>query len=81
MKLFLFMFHNADQQTVMRMSSNNLDISDEANKIKSVLSLMLHNSFTVEASDIFVWVKFYFHFLEKNSYIICPIRTANVIFV
>ena len=35
------------------MSSNNLVISEEDNKLKSALSHILHNSFTVAASDIF----------------------------
>ena len=35
------------------MSSINLDISEEDNKLKSALSLMLHDSFTVAASDLF----------------------------
>ena len=34
------------------MSPINLDISED-NKLKSALFLMLHNSFTVAASDIF----------------------------
>ena len=37
----------------MQMSSISLVISEKDNKLKSVLSLMLHNSFTVAASDIF----------------------------
>ena len=35
------------------MSSINLVISEEDNKLKSALSLILHNSFTVAASDIY----------------------------
>ena len=35
------------------MSSINLVISEEDNKLNSALSLILHNSFTVAASDIF----------------------------
>ena len=35
------------------MSSINLVISEEDNKLKSALYLILHNSFTVAASDIF----------------------------
>ena len=35
------------------MSSINLAISEEGNKLKSALSLILHNSFTVAASDIY----------------------------
>ena len=35
------------------MSSISLAISEKDNKLKSALSLMLHNSFTVAASDIF----------------------------
>ena len=45
MKLLLFNFHNADQ--FMQMSSIN--VSEEYNKLKSALSLMLHNLFTVAA--------------------------------
>ena len=37
----------------MQMSSINLVISEEDNKIKSALSLMLHNCFTVAAPNIF----------------------------
>ena len=37
---------------IMQMSSINLVISEEDNKLKSALSLILHNSFTVAASDI-----------------------------
>ena len=37
---------------IMQMSSINLVISEEDNKFKSALSLILHNSFTVAASDI-----------------------------
>ena len=51
MKLSLDNIHNADQ--FMQMSSTNLIISEEDNKLKSPLSLMLHNSFTVAPSDIF----------------------------
>ena len=51
MKLFLLIFHNADQ--FMQMSPINLVISEEDNTIKSALSLMLHNSFTLAAFDIF----------------------------
>ena len=51
MKSFLAIFHNADQ--LMQMLSINLVISEEDNKLKSALSLILHNSFTVAASDIF----------------------------
>ena len=51
MKLFLVIFHNADQ--FMQISSIYLVISEEDNTLKSALSLMLHNSFTVAASDIF----------------------------
>ena len=36
------------------MSSINLVISEEDNKLKSAWSLMLHNSFTVAASEYFV---------------------------
>ena len=50
MKLFLVIFHNADQFMLMLLI--NLDISEEDNKLKSALSLV-HNSFTVAASDIF----------------------------
>ena len=50
MKLFLAIFHNADQ--FMQKRSINLVISEEDNKYKSALSLLLHNSFTVSASDI-----------------------------
>ena len=35
------------------MSSINLVISEEDNKLKSELSLILHNSFTVATSDIY----------------------------
>ena len=35
------------------MLSINLVISEEDNNLKSAMSLMLHNSFTVAASDIF----------------------------
>ena len=35
------------------MLSFNLAISEEYNKLKSALSLILHNSFTVAASGIF----------------------------
>ena len=35
------------------MSLINLDISEEDNRLKSALSLMLRNSFTVAASDLF----------------------------
>ena len=49
--MILAIFHNADQ--FMQMSSINLVISEEDNKLKSALSLILHNSFTVAASDIF----------------------------
>ena len=35
------------------MSSISLVISEKDNKLKSELSHMLHNSFTVAASDIF----------------------------
>ena len=35
------------------MSLINLVISEEDNKLKSALSLILHNSFTVAASDIY----------------------------
>ena len=48
MELVLVNFHNADQ--FMQMSSINLVISEEDNNLKSVLSLMLHNSFAVAAS-------------------------------
>ena len=51
MKSFLAIFHNADQ--FLQMSSINLVISEEDNNLKSALSLTLHNSFTVAASDIF----------------------------
>ena len=51
MKLFIVIFLNADQ--FMQMSSINLDISEEDNKSKSALSLMLLNSSTVATSDIF----------------------------
>ena len=51
MKLFLVIFHNADQ--FMQMSAINLVISEKDSKLKSALSLMLHNSFTVAASDKF----------------------------
>ena len=34
------------------MSSINLVISEDNNKLKSALSLILHNPFTVTASDI-----------------------------
>ena len=39
------------------MSSINLVIPEEDTKIKSALSLILHNSFSVAASDIFVLSK------------------------
>ena len=39
------------QMTIIR--SISLVISEKDNKLKSALSLMLHNSFTVAASDIF----------------------------
>ena len=51
MKWFLAIFHNAYQ--FMQMSSINLVISEEDNKLKSALSLILQNCFTVTASDIF----------------------------
>ena len=51
MKCCLAILHNAGQ--FMQMSSINLVISEEDNKLKSALSLILHNSFTVTASDIF----------------------------
>ena len=51
MKLFKYIFHNADQ--LRQMLSINLIISEEDNKLKSALFLMLHNSFTVAASEIF----------------------------
>ena len=51
MKSFLVSFRIADQY--VQMSSINLDISEEDNNLKSALSLMLHNSFTVAASDTF----------------------------
>ena len=51
MKWFLAIFHNADQ--FMQMPSINIVISEEDNKLKLALSLKLHNSFTVAASDIF----------------------------
>ena len=51
MKLFLVIFHNADP--FMQMSSINLNSSEEDNKLKSALPLMLYNSFTVAALDIF----------------------------
>ena len=35
------------------MSSINLGISEEDNKLESALSLILHNSFTVATSDIY----------------------------
>ena len=35
------------------MSSLNLVISEEVNKLKAALSIMLYNYFTVAASDIF----------------------------
>ena len=35
------------------MSSIRLVISEKDNKLKSALSLILHNSFTVAATDIF----------------------------
>ena len=35
------------------MSPINLVNSEEENKLKSALSLILHNSFTVAASDIY----------------------------
>ena len=57
MKLYLVIFRNADQ--FMQMSSINLNISEEDNKYKSALSLMLHNSFTVAASDIFILTKLF----------------------
>ena len=41
------------------MSSINLVISEEDNKLKSVLSLILHNSFTVTASNIFSFERNY----------------------
>ena len=44
------------------MSSISLVISEKDNKLKSALSLMLHNSFTVAASDIF-----YFTEYNKNT--------------
>ena len=49
--LFLVIFHNADQ--FMQMSSINSVTSEEENKLKSALSYILHNSFTVAVSDIF----------------------------
>ena len=52
MKLFLVIFHNADQ--FMQLSSIILEILEEDNKLKSAWSLMLQNSFTVAVSDIFV---------------------------
>ena len=51
MKLFLVFFYNADQFT--QMSTVNLVISEEDNKLKAALAFILHNSFTVAASDIF----------------------------
>ena len=64
MTLFLFNFHNADH--LMQMSSFNLDISEEDNKLRSVLSLMLHNSFTVAASDIlFIELNFISNFFKR----------------
>ena len=53
MSLFLVIFHNADQ--LMQMSSINLDISKEDNKLKAALFLMLHDSFTVVSSDRFLF--------------------------
>ena len=50
MKLFLAIFLIADY--FMQMSSINLVISEEDKTIKSAWSLILHNSFTVAASDI-----------------------------
>ena len=47
----LSIFHNAEQ--FMQMSSINLVNLEEDNKLKSALSLTLHNSFTVAASDIY----------------------------
>ena len=35
------------------MSSINLVISEEDNKLKTALSLIMHNSFTVAASDTY----------------------------
>ena len=51
MKCCSAIIHNAGQ--FMQMSSINLVISEEDNKLKSALSPILHNSFTVTASDIF----------------------------
>ena len=51
MKLFLVIFDNVAQ--FMQISSNNLDISEEDNNLKSALPLMLYNSYTVVALDIF----------------------------
>ena len=61
------------------MSSINLVISEKDNKLKSALSLILHNSFTVAASDIFVLSEILFPIsLKEYSYTICPISTAYV---
>ena len=50
MKLYLVIFHNADQ--FMQLLSINLVISEEDNNFKSAMSLILNNSFTVAVSDI-----------------------------
>ena len=61
------------------MSSIYLVISEKDNKLKSALSLILHNSFTVAASDIFVLSEILFPIsLKEYSYTICPISTAYV---
>ena len=46
------------------MSSINLDISEKDNNLKSALSLMLHDSLTVVASDIF-YLNFLYISLKK----------------
>ena len=86
MKLFLFIFHNVDQS--MQMSSTNLDISEEDNKLKSALSLMLQNSFTVAASDIFCFewnfISNFFNKIAKpvvqSELLMIYLRDKNIIF-
>ena len=66
MKLLLVIFHKADQ--FMQMSSINLVISIKDNKLKSALSFILHNSFTVAASDIFCFERnFTSNFFKRKA--------------
>ena len=57
MKLFAVIFHYLADQ-FMQMSSIDLVISEKYDKLKSALSLNLHNSFTGAASDIYMFLLF-----------------------